>query len=105
MREWWINDIGQNTLKGVEEDSTNPIVLPDETVLHFLRRIPASRDSFERLVPTMLPDERTRLEALALNAPMIVDEKDVSDQFQRRLNSQGLFTTGPRGGTRRGGNR
>jgi len=105
-REWWIDDAGRNTLKGVYDDPDNPVVLPDEYILDFLRTIPEARESFNRLYPTMLPEEKERLDTLSMSALYIQpDIKVVEDRFQARQNTVGIHTTGPNGGTRLGGNR
>lgn len=104
--EWWYNNSGLNLLKGVEGDTDNPIRLPDATIIQFLRTIPAARDSFNRLVPTMLPEEQDRLRgAIAVSATyMLPDYKQAEDRFQARQNTVGVRTAGRYGGTRRGGN-
>ena len=101
MGEWWFNDTGDNLLKGVEDDDTNPIRLPDDVLLDFLARIPAARASFDRLVPNMLVDEQTRLNTLAISVQlMVTDPVEASDRFQHSQNTVGIHTTGPRGGMR-----
>ncbi len=106
MAEWWDNNSGLNLLKGVEGDDSNRPRLTDEQIISFLRRIPAARESFERVVPSMLPLERARLEAMVSGSAqyMQVDPTDIRDDFQNRWNRQGVRTAGPRGGTRIGGN-
>jgi len=103
--EWWFNNSGLNLLKGVAGDETNPIRLPDASIIDFLRRIPAARDSFNRLVPTMLEDEQTRLRAIASGtAKYMTSEYLYADNEQSMQNRMGVRTTGKFGGTRRGGN-
>ena len=97
--EFWVNASGQNLLGGID-----PPVLEDDDILDFLRRIPDARASFERLYPTMTVEERTRLRALTEGLPLWIDPHTREDNFQNRQNTEGIFTTGPRGGTRRGGN-
>lgn len=105
MSEWWINDSGLNLLKGVEGDDLNPPRLSDDLIVLFLRTIPQSRESFNRLVPSMLEDEQYRLNDLALSAVhMSVSTTQWEDQFQSLMNRSGTRTCGPYGGTRRGGN-
>jgi hypothetical protein len=105
-REWWIDDTGRNTLRGVAGDTNNPPILPDEFILDFLRTIPEARESFNRLYPTMLPAEQERLDPIAASARFLQpDIKAVDDGFQARQNTAGIHTTGPQGGTRVGGNR
>jgi len=104
MREWWVDNTGQNLLKGVEGDELNPIRLDDSFIIDLLRRIPAARDSFNRLAPTMLPEEQERLEEIAQAAAFLQkDYQEASDDFQGQQNTAGIRTTGSRGGTRIGG--
>ncbi len=103
--EWWFNNSGLNLLKGVLGDEDNPIRLPDESIISFLRSIPAARDSFNRLVPTMLEDEQIRLRAMASgSAKYLTSEYLYADHEQAMQNRMGVRTAGKFGGTRRGGN-
>lgn len=98
--EWWINNSNQNLLGGVD-----PPRLPDDMIVSFLKTIPGARESFNRLVPQMLPEEQARLWPLAETAKYLQrDYKAVEDDFQARLNKAGVRTAGRYGGTRRGGN-
>jgi len=98
--EWWINSSGVNLLKGVYDSLDNPIVLADEAIVEFLMEINAARDSFNRIVPTMLPEEQARLMHITEGMPqlkaLVYDR--VSDAFQHRLNTQRIRTSGPHGG-------
>lgn len=95
--EWWMSNEGRNMLKGVEDDEDNPIQLEDAAIVDFLRQIPAARDSFDRLYPQMLPDEKTRLAALARSATHMVESPmQASDSFQNKLNRQGVHLERPR---------
>jgi hypothetical protein len=100
MGEWWYDNTGQNLLKGVEGSDDNPPRLDDATIVQFLQTIPAARDSFERVVPQMLPDEQERLRYLAetIAHNLASDPKDVEDHFQHILNTGGIRVCGPRGG-------
>lgn len=104
--EWWLNNAGLNLLSGVVGDESNPARLSDEQILDFVRRIPAARESFNRLVPQMLEEEQDRLRLLAISAqyPM-PDLTACEDKFQASQNRAGVRTSGPRGGKRIGGNR
>lgn len=107
MAEWWISGIGDNMLKGINDEPLNPIRLPDGSIVDFLTRIPEARASFLRLVPLLLPEEQQRLLNLALfpfNNPLARSDRDHTDAFQHLLNTQGIRTTGPHAGTRIGGN-
>lgn len=105
--EWWM-DGERNNLGGIPSDGVtiNTAILPDHFIVDFLRRIPAARDSFERLVPTMSPEEQTRLQRL-WDSAMARELSDSirDDRFQNRWNRQGVRTAGRYGGTRKGGNR
>jgi hypothetical protein len=105
--EWWDSDTGENMLAGVDGDLANPVRLPDDYIVSFLQRIPAARDSFNRMVGNMLPEEQERLYRLYQSAigNEVADPVILSDTFQNQWNTQGVKTCGPRGGTRIGGNR
>lgn len=87
-REWWINDVGENMLAGDPCDPCNPIRLGDEAIVEFMQHIPAARDSFFRLVPTMLPGEQARLNYLAegVAGPEPLTWDTITDTFQHRQN-------------------
>lgn len=103
--EWWFNNSGLNLLKGVAGDEGNPLRLPDESIISFLRSIPAARVSFNLLVPTMLEDEQIRLRAIASgSAKYQTSEYLYADNEQAMQNRMGVRTSGKFGGTRRGGN-
>lgn len=101
MPEWWFSQ-GRNMLKGVEGDTSNPPRLPAAHIVDFLRRIPAAKKSFERLFPNLLPEEQARLQDILDKNPSALmltqDERAEHDRFQSKLNKQGIYTTGPRGG-------
>lgn len=96
---WWYNDRGENMLKGVEGDSSNPPRLQDDFILYCLRTSRQARSEFEQIVPSMLPAEQTRLTTLIANNPgpsqLIADPQDVEDNFQRVMNTQGVRTRMP----------
>lgn len=105
MTEWWYSQGNVNMLKGVEGDTSNPPRLTDAQILDFLRRFRVARESFNRLLPTMLPEEQERLDRLSMSAKYVQpDYKKVEDDFQSRFNKAGVRTAGPRGGQRIGGN-
>jgi len=105
-REWWVDDSGINTLKGVPGDPTNPPMLREDYIFDFLRKIPAARDSYNRIYPTLLPEEKARLDLIVDGGALFLqpDIQGTEDNFQRRQNTAGIFTTGRFGGTRYGGN-
>lgn len=109
MREWWITPNGINMLGGLDvfnsetgmydNDPNNPAKLNRNDIIDFLKTIPSARSSFNRLYPTMSTDEKSRLDEIAVASKfMIRNPKEVEDNFQKRLNTQGIYTTGKRGG-------
>lgn len=104
QREWWINNIGQNMLKGIPGDTDNPAFLPDAYILDFLARIPEARNSFERLLPLLSSEEQSRLSQLKQSAfkhQNFLDPIVVADTIQAKQNRLGIRTVGKYGGTRR----
>jgi len=106
MANWWIAEGGINYLTGTHTDPTNPVKLPDEYLIDFLRNIPQARQDLNLAYPDLLPAEKDRiLELIALH-PFLKflrpDPQNVEDDFQHRLNTQGIYTTGPSGGKRFG---
>ena len=111
MANWWQYPNGTNALSGLDiwdeenlrwaANPDNPAVLDRDTIAHLLRTIPSARLGFNTIYPTMSQEEQARLDEIATSAKfMIRDPKDVEDAFQRKMNSQGIYTTGPRGGKR-----
>jgi len=95
--EFWINGEGQNMLKGLAGDATNPLMLSDEYIVEFLLHIPDARASFDRLYSTMLPAEQARLYVLRNTAPasgFVLDDVEAADRLQSTLNANRI----PRGG-------
>jgi len=97
--EWWYDDTGANLLKGVEGDPDNPIQLHGDMIVDFLSTIPAALDSFNRVVPTMLPEEQERLNALAVGIPKYdyQNPKTFHDTVQRNWNKSGVRLEKPKG--------
>lgn len=106
MAEWWVNLAADNLLKGVVGDPDNPLRMSSSDIVYHLRRSPEARESFNRLVPTMLPEERQRLEALAAGQAKYLQPgvDTASEVHQQSLNRRVVRTTGRYGGSRRGGN-
>lgn len=108
-KEWWITANGTNMLSGLdsfdsetgvwENDSTNPARLHRYHIIEFLKEIPAARDSFNRIYPTMSAEEKLRLDEIAHSSKFRTkNPKEVEDLFQKRMNTVGIYTTGKRGG-------
>ena len=104
MSEWWINEVNENMLT-IDENSR--VRLPDDYILNFLTMHEAARKSYLRLLPKLTLVEQDRLLPLytrAVQAVKLLDEKSVMDRVQNKWNRAGVYTAGPRGGTRAGGN-
>jgi len=97
--DWWYDDTGENLLKGVEDDPDNPIRLEGNLIVDFLCTIPAALESFNRLVPLMLVDEQTRLNALAYGIPKynFQNSKTFHDNVQSKWNKSGVRLEKPKG--------
>ena len=104
---YWYNDVGQNLLSGFDGDPDNPAVIPGYAITDMLRRIPAARTAFNKMMPLMTLDEQDRLNLLAncVEGYAPYDMKFIEDTFMAGQNTVGIRTTGQYGGTRRGGNR
>ena len=109
MNEWWITHNGINMLSGLDyfneetgmydNDPTNPARLNRYDIIEFLKTIPLARSSFDRLYPTMSDEEKVRLDEIAKASKYMMKEpQSVEDTFQKRVNTQGIYTTGRRGG-------
>ncbi len=99
---WWINSYGENRLKGVKDDPTNPIRIQDKDILYYLQQYPDSYDDYFLLIPYMLPEEQVRLRNLITDNPYVtvplVDPSVQNDRIQRAWMRRGIYTAGPRGG-------
>jgi len=96
---WWDNDRGENMLKGVDGDTSNPPRLSDDFVMYCLRTSRQAREEFNQVVPTMLPAEQSRYSTLIAENPaqsrLAADPQDIDDQFQKTWNTQGVRTRMP----------
>lgn len=97
MSNWWFDNQNVNNLKGVVGDETNPIILPDVTIIQFLLELPLARTDFQLLVPTMLPAEQERLNGIVAMNPRVLQEDPspdpqvVDDKFMAVQNTMGVF--------------
>lgn len=99
--EWWVNDVGTNMLKGVHGDESNPVMLDDTTIIDFLMHHLPARASFDRLYPTLLPDEQARFDMILEGSPMLtpIVVATIEDNFQHQWNTANVrMAVGPRGG-------
>lgn len=105
---------GRNGLKGaastlevlpdgrrvIVKDPVNPALLEDEFIVYSLQRVPQARHDFNRLFPTLLPDEQARyVNLFAANpraaAPML-DEQTFYDNLQLAANTAGIHLNLPK---------
>lgn len=117
MSYWIVN--GKNCLKGVEgtyldandcnggrvyvPDPVNPAVLSDEQILYALETSRRARSDFNRIFPTLLPEEQARLTRLLEDNPRIstlnMDDNTYYDRIQSHdVRSIPVRTAGRRGG-------
>jgi hypothetical protein len=83
---------------------TNPAVLSDDIILYALRTSRRARSDFNRIFPTLLPDEQERLTTLLAENPRLsalnMDDNTFHDRIQSKdVRSIPVRTSGPRGGT------
>jgi hypothetical protein len=82
---------------------TNPAVLTDDVILYALRTSRRARLDFNRIFPTLLPDEQARLTTLIENNPRIstlnMDDNTFHDRIQSNdIRMNPIRTVGKRGG-------
>lgn len=87
--EWWFQHGNENMLKGVEGDETNPPMLTGDQITHFLQHIPQAMASYNRIYPTLLPEERARLDSIVEGAPSLkpLVRENMEDAWQHRMNT------------------
>jgi hypothetical protein len=96
MGNWWFDDQGKNNLKGVPGDDSNKVVLPDSSIIGFMLEVPLARRDFKLIVPTMLPLEQDRLNALVAQNPRILelepnlDPGIQDDRLMQKFNTPGF---------------
>lgn len=90
--EWWFQSGNENMLKGVEGDETNMPRLTGDQITQFLQHIPQSRASYDRIYPTLLPEEQARLDSIVEGAPTLVPliRENMEDAWQHRFNTPRL---------------
>ena len=111
---------GKNGLAGVEgtyvespgcrngmvytPDPVNPAVLPADQIINALAHSRSARSSFNKLYPSLLPEEKERLDALLEMNPKVrhgleIDDNTYYDRIQRHeIRSIPVRTSGRRGG-------
>jgi len=84
-------------------DPTNPAVLTDDVILYALRTSRRARSDFNRIFPTLLPEEQERLSNLLAQNPRIsalnMDDNTFHDRIQSNdIRMNPIRTVGKRGG-------
>lgn len=82
---------------------TNPAVLSDDVILYALRTSRRARSDFNRIFPTLLPEEQERLTTLLAQNPRIstlnMDDNTFHDRIQSNdIRMNPIRTVGRRGG-------
>ena len=98
---FWVDDNGRNTLKGILGDPDNPAVLTDAFIVNGLNRTLKAVEDFNKILPTLLPEEQDRLNALITENPLLVKTlplESADDTLQRSFNAVPVYTLGRRGG-------
>ena len=90
--EWWVSNSNENFLAGVDGSLTNPPMLTPDQIVEFLQHIPQARASYDRLFPTLLPEEQARLNAIVEGSPMLqpLTREVVEDNWQHRFVTMGV---------------
>lgn len=95
---WWIDANGRNTLKGDPDDPANLPVLIDEFIIDSYHRSAQARTDFHRMLPSLLPEEQARLQAILDDNAYLVRPLDGisrDEKFQSAMNRIPVYTAGP----------
>ena len=111
---YWTFGNGQNGLKGaastievlpdgrrvIVRDPQNPALLEDEFIIYALQRVPQARHDFNRLFPSLLPEEQERYVTLFANNPRaaypLLNDQTFSDNLQLAANTAGIYLNLPK---------
>lgn len=89
---WWVDEIGVNHLEFTPNG--NPI-LPDATVVYFLRTIPLARIGLQMCINQLTPTAYARIQSLMTTEPnllvQIPDPVDEGDRIQHNWNTMGIY--------------
>lgn len=84
-------------------DPKNPAVLSDDVILYALRTSRRARSDFNRIFPTLLPEEQARLSNLLAMNPRISTLNTDDNTFHDRIQSNDIRMNPIRTVGRRGG--
>lgn len=95
---FWIDNNGNNTLRGIPGDPDNPAVLPDFHIVNALQRTQRAHDDLQKILPTLLPEEQERINDLIALNPYLVKTIDKTapsdDNVQKRFNDIPVYFAG-----------
>ncbi len=104
MGNYWIDRQGRSFLRGSHDNPRNPVALPDSMILEFLEEHQQAREGLMALLPTMIGEEKERIQGLLDAHPNILKgqiyDQDREDQFQSKSNNLRVNSTNnhlPRG--------
>jgi len=104
MGNYWIDRQGRSFLRGSHDNPQNPVALPDHLIIQFLEEQKKAREDLMALLPTMIEEEKTRIQGILDAHPNILKdqlyEQDREDQFQSNFNNLRVNSTNnhlPRG--------
>jgi hypothetical protein len=85
---YWTFNNNKNGLAGVVGDADNPAVLDEDFIVHALHTSRIAACQFERLFPTLLPEEQARLLDILARRPkaryLISNPQDYNDRYLRQ---------------------
>jgi hypothetical protein len=88
----------------IVRDPTNPALLEDEFIIYSIQRVPQARHDFNRLFPTLLPEEQERLSNLLASNPRaaqpLLNDQTFNDNLQLNQVTAGVRTVMPKPTTR-----
>ena len=94
---FWIDNNGVNTLKGVPDDPDNLPRLPDKFIVDAFSRTQKAHNDYQKLKLGLLQEEIDRIEALLAENPLlteVVSPLSEGDAVQTRFNQIPVYTAG-----------
>lgn len=84
----------------IVKNASNPAVLEDEFILYSIQHVPQARSDFNRLFPSLLPEEQERLNNLIELNPRLslpeIDSQTYNDMVLARAMDQGIHVRMPK---------
>ena len=89
-----------NGRRVIVRDPHNPALLEDGFIIYSLQRVPQARHDFNRLFPTLLPEEQERYVNLFAYNPRaalpLLNDQTFSDNLQLAANTAGIHLNLPK---------